>query len=485
MRLLTIILALLPLVFAGCERAQPRQANVDPVTSAPVLLVGMDGFEWDVLLPLLREGKMPVTASLMRRGTFGLLRTFQPTLSPVVWTSIATGKSPARHGITDFVKPERDAAGRLQLFTNCDRKTKAIWNILSDYDKRVAIIGWWMTYPAEPVNGVMVAQTNTTTQADVAGGKQVWKGQLVKGLSGQVYPPQRQNDIIATLTQVDKALPSLTDEIFGQFRYPLSPLGKRLWSNCAWSFRADATYLAVTKQLLSDPQHFDFAAVYFGGPDVVGHRFWRYMRPNIYEHQPSPEAIANFHDIVEDYYVYMDRALGQLLDEAGPNCRVIVISDHGMQPINLRASFDPDDPPNDVNSAHHLNAPPGVIIAAGPGIARTRMPGPLSDLSREQLTREATVLDVTPTVLTLMGIPVGEDMDGRVAYALIAPGFRAAHETTTVPSHDTSDWQRSHESLTGGEGPDAERVAQLEALGYIVDVETAPSTASDVSRPAP
>ena len=148
-------------------------------------MIGVDGLEWDVLLPLVRDGKAPAMASLMRRGVFGKLETLQPTLSPVIWTTIATGKSPTEHGIGNFVKPVLKD-GKPELFSNLDRRTKAIWNIASDYDKRVAVVGWWMTYPVEAINGVMVAQTNTAEQLDIAGGKQIWKGQLIQGAAGQV-----------------------------------------------------------------------------------------------------------------------------------------------------------------------------------------------------------------------------------------------------------------------------------------------------------
>ena len=69
---------------------------------APVLVVGVDGFEWDVALPLLAEGRMPHLAGLMERGAYGLLETSQPTFSPILWTTIATGKQAREHGVDVF-----------------------------------------------------------------------------------------------------------------------------------------------------------------------------------------------------------------------------------------------------------------------------------------------------------------------------------------------------------------------------------------------
>ena len=115
-----------------------------------------------------------------------------PTLSPVIWTTVATGKLPKKHGIRGFVKPK--AKGRpAQLYSNGDRRTKALWNILSDYERTVHSIGWWMTFPAEPINGTMVGQTNAQGQITPGGAGIPWKGGVIKGLDGQVSPVELQD----------------------------------------------------------------------------------------------------------------------------------------------------------------------------------------------------------------------------------------------------------------------------------------------------
>ena len=466
--LLALAVLLLP---CGCGKqdandAQP--AGPDTSKQPPIVLIGLDGLEWDVMRPMLHGGRLPAMAALMKRGTYGFLRTFRPTLSPVIWTSIATGKGPEDHGITNFVKSS--SSGQLQeLFTNLDRRTKAFWNIASDFNKRVAVIGWWMTFPVEPVNGVMVAQTNTGEQLDTYAGKNVWKGQLIRGVPGQVYPPNRQNAVMELLAAVEESLPELTTRIFGRFPHPKSVLGQRLWANTEWAFRADATYARLAEDLLAGPEPYDLLAVYLGGTDVVGHRFWRYMKPDRYKHPPSPQQVANFSQVIENYYAYADHILGRLVEQAGPHARIIVISDHGMKAINTAQQFSPDDPPQDVNSAHHKNAEPGIIIAAGPDIPRLDSPMPPNVLLQTDLKWIATVLDVTPTILALMDVPVGQDMPGRARQTLIEPTFLAAHPVRTVPTHDTPEWfearQKPLEQIPGLE----ERLEQLRSLGYIAE----------------
>jgi predicted AlkP superfamily pyrophosphatase or phosphodiesterase len=421
--------------------------------------------EWNVLLPLIREGRMPNFVEVMARGTFGELETFVPTFSPVIWTTIATGKVHQKHGIHHFAKR---TDGKLDLFDSRDRKTKALWNILSDNGKSVNSIGWWMTWPVEPIDGVMVSQTNTTAQFDTRGGKNIWKGGLVRGVQDQVHPQSRQSEMIGRLLSSEQGLAARSAEIFGEFQYPLTKLGETLWKNCQWAFRADATYLDIALQLATETQP-DLTLLYLGGPDVVGHRFWRYMEPGLYDDPPSTEQVANFGDVIADYYAYTDRALGDLLDAYGRDTNVIIVSDHGMHAVNLQNTFDADVPPPNINSGEHQDAPPGIFIAAGPGIQQDGRTAAPDEIARADLPKVGSVLDITPTLLAMFGLPVGQDMDGEVMATLFAPGALGGLGLTTVPTHDTREF---FEGRAGGWALDPgeqERLQQLRDLGYIED----------------
>src|SRR5438477_5928489 len=121
-----------------------------------LLLVGWDAADWKVIHPLLAKGEMPNLAALIRDGVHGNLATIVPPLSPMLWTSIATGKRPFKHGIHGFAEPTQDGQG-IQPVTNLSRKCKAIWNILNQHGLRSTVIGWWPSHPAEPLNGVTVS----------------------------------------------------------------------------------------------------------------------------------------------------------------------------------------------------------------------------------------------------------------------------------------------------------------------------------------
>jgi hypothetical protein len=457
---------------APSDTPRPVAASETPSTPAPptpparlpIVLIGVDGMEWGVMKPLLAQGKLPSIRRLMDRGAYGYLETIDPTYSPVIWTSIATGKVPAKHGIENFVytvsvggKPEP------RVYTSGMRKTKAFWNILSDQGRTVDCIGWWITYPAETVRGVMVSQTNTTAAARDST-KAIWKGTLLKGVEGQVYPPKRQAGVMATLDAVDKTLPGITRQIFGTWRHPLDPLGRILWEETQWAFRADATYVRVAKDLLEQREPFDVFAVYIGGPDVVSHRFWQYAYPGEFTHPPGKDQIENFGKIIENYYVYTDRVIGELLATQPPDVTVMILSDHGFRAHNQARAFRAQDSPFDRNSGNHLDGPAGVLIAAGGGIVRGSAGGKAPG---EDLPVLGSVLDVTPTLLALEGIPVGRDMDGAPMTAIIRPERLSAVPISFIATHDTEAWLAQRASRAETNADDAERLEQLRALGYI------------------
>jgi hypothetical protein len=461
---MALLAFLLPI---GCDGGDEvgEAALVSLPKATPILLYGPDGFEWNLMLPMIKEGKLPNFAALMERGCYGELETLKPTFSPAIWTTIGTGKMPEAHGIPQFAHYLSD--GTLSPYHSMDRKTKAIWNIVSDYDKTVTCIGWWMTQPVEPVNGVMVAQTNTTDQLDTRGGRQIWKGTLREDIPQQVHPPERQEEMIEILRQTEADLPALNERIFGAFEYPLSPLGRRLWENCQWAFRADTTYLRIAQNLVAAGSAPDLTLLYLGGPDVVCHRFWRYMEPELFAHKPTEEQIENFGSIIEDYYSYTDAALGRLLEAYGENVTVIVISDHGFHATNVYNRFDPDDPPDDINSGHHLDGPPGIFIAAGPHIRKSSIGKTLEELERPDLPTMGSVEDITPTILAMMRIPLGADMAGEVMTDVFRDEFEVDHQPKMIATHDTRAFLLSRGQDVPRNPGDAERLRQLRSLGYI------------------
>ena len=399
------------------EVAAPRDA-----VGERLLLVGVDGLEWSLVLPLLEDGELPGLRRLMRDGTFGYLSTIEPTLSPVIWTTVATGKEPEKHGILGFEHP----SDQKQLYSNSDRTTKAFWNILSDHGKQVAVVGWFLTFPVEPINGVMVAQTNTGTLKAIRQGKDIVKGTLIRDVPGQVYPPEQTELVMRLLDQAHRRVPQLMREVFG-----LESPGSQMFASCEWALRADATYLSIAQEL-SSKQEFDLIAIYLGGTDVASHRFWKGARSN------------DRRAVIPAYYRYIDRAVTRLQNEVGIE-NILLISDHGFA------------------EGRHDHAEPGVLIASGPAFRDGAEP--VENIQTEDLPTIGSVVDVTPTLLAFFGIPVGEDMDGRVLDTIYSRP--SSDHRASVPTHDTKEWLAARPEATMPQPQIDERLQQLRALGYI------------------
>ena len=120
-----------------------------------VIVLGLDGLDPDAVDLLLSEGQLPNFAKLRREGAYGRLAS-EPMLSPILWTTIATGKSPAEHRITHFVATNPKTGAEIPV-TSQMRRVKALWNVLSEQGRRVGVVGWWATWPAETVNGAIVS----------------------------------------------------------------------------------------------------------------------------------------------------------------------------------------------------------------------------------------------------------------------------------------------------------------------------------------
>ncbi|MEM7051403.1 MAG: alkaline phosphatase family protein [Acidobacteriota bacterium] len=270
------LLAALPLLL-GCAREAPP--------APPMLVVGIDGGEWKVIEELWRQGRLPVLRDLAERGVHGPLDT-DYAASPVIWTTIATGRRPRDHGITDFVVPT--PRGDVPISSDL-RRVPALWNMLSTTGRRVAVLGWWVTWPVEEVAGVMLSDRS------------------LLGLDRAEFPPGLEGRLDPALAVLDG-----------------SPGGFDLGDPVQ---RRDRLVAELAKDLVTQP--FDLWMVYFRSADVVSHRDWKYFEPEAFE-SVDPAALAAGAERVPRAYEAIDRALGELLAAAPPATNVLVVSDHGF-----------------------------------------------------------------------------------------------------------------------------------------------------------
>src|SRR5262245_47540689 len=144
-----LLLCLLPLAASCAAPAPPAESG------RRLVIVGLDAADERMIDAGIAAGTLPHFARVRREGTTGPLRTHRPILSPILWTTMATGLTPDRHGVLDFVEPGPD--GAMVPITSRSRRAPAFWEILGERGVRSAVVGWYATWPAESVNGVVVS----------------------------------------------------------------------------------------------------------------------------------------------------------------------------------------------------------------------------------------------------------------------------------------------------------------------------------------
>jgi len=409
-----------------------------------VLLIGVDAGEWDVLGPLLDEGKVPAFARLRREGASGTLRSLEPlTKSPIIWASIATGKVPSKHGIGNFLarrRAQESARARGETGGAADSgvstpvtsnlwRARPIWDILGSLGKRVDVVGWWTTWPAQPVNGSLI-----TDYVQYNEGSWPARG------SRRTYPDSLE-DLVSRLRRTPESM--TWAEIF-QFvpaidSTKVTPRQQALLHDLRWCYAADMTFFQIARELYRRDQP-DFFTVYFRGVDEMSHRYWDIDVPAIFNPQLSDAEYHWMKRIIPNYYIFTDRLVGELMRLADKNTNVTVCSDHGFQGGGQGVL------------AHKLD---GIVFMMGPSVQRG------ASISG------ATVLDITPTLLAMYGLPTAQDMDGRpIEDGLKSQVLTRLKQVKRLATYETPSRRQA------GEEPlrspiDEELRERLRSLGYI------------------
>ena len=405
-------------------------------TTPRVLLIGWDAADWKVIRPLMAAGKMPNIQRLAENGATAQISTLHPALSPMLWTSIATGKRPFKHGIHGFSEPTFDGRG-VQPVTNLSRKSKALWNILNQNDLVSIVIGWWPSHPTEPIDGVMVSDSYPRSGRPLAEG---WP------LRADAVHPR---ELAGTLADLRVHPDVLTPEMVEPFIPLAAEIDQDHDKRLAFFLRTLAECMSVqaTAIWLVENRPWDFFAVYFDAIDHFCHAFMKYHPPR--QSWIGERDFELYHNVVSMAYQLQDQMLGTLLEKAGDGAHVILMSDHGFHPDHLRPASIPDIPAGP--AIEHRDF--GILAIRGPGI------------KENELLHGPSVLDIAPTILTLYGLPAGEDMDGKVLtqafvetpdLQVIPSWEEVAGRDGCHPAHTRLDPVAAHEALE-----------QMIALGYI------------------
>jgi len=269
---------------------------------ARVLIVGIDGGTFDVIRPLIGQGKLPNLRALMETGSCGPLETTMPPMTFPAWNAFMTGVNPGKHGVYDFTE-RIPGTYKIQFINARSRRVRTIWRIASEANKRVGVMAVPVTYPPEEVNGFMISGFDAP-------------GVDAHGDTSSMHPPElyyelKENvgDYIISsniIKEVDAGRADLAVDIV------LKTVGRK----------------ADTAKYLYRKEPWDLFMVLFGESDLVGHHFWKYTDPRSpFYHEGAPEKCRRALELV---YEKIDRTVGELLDSAHPDTVTLLMSDHGF-----------------------------------------------------------------------------------------------------------------------------------------------------------
>ncbi len=415
-------------LMAGCgERGGETSAAV---AAAKLLVIGIDSADWSLLDPMIAEGRLPRLAAFRAQSASGRMKTFVPLeKSPLLWASICTGVGPEVHGVASFLK-ESDRKSP----TGSAWYAPAIWDLIGAAGLSTAVSGMWTTYPARPIDGVMVSDYLP------------YGRERSVPLARLVYPDSLSARVVACRVNPDslrardlaRFLPPGADIAALEAAYPREMRSLREF----WA--ADLGYLNVAR-LLKDVADFNLFFFYLRGPDMMSHSFYHYLKDDPASPRNDPAELAAFGEIVRRYYDWVDEAVGEVLSWFPADRPAVILSDHGFHGPR----------PSGRGTIEHSES--GIFMVRSP----MHQAGQVFD--------RIELLDVCPTFLSLLGLPPAKDMPGVIlAEGLTEAGRRHVKqlEKHRVPSYLEL---RPVEGAEVGEDPvvGEEIRKQLRSLGYI------------------
>jgi tetratricopeptide (TPR) repeat protein len=365
--------------------------------------VEWDAADWKVLHPLIDAGKMPALNRLVEEGVSGELLSVQPLAPALLCVSMITGKRAWRHGVCHAMEP--GPQGRRVTISATARRTAALWQMLAHAGKRSIVVGWPATHD-EKTGGCLFV-SDRYPQPTAGPGIQPWP----PASAGTYWPealrarldPKRTSPEQLDASVISRYIPEWDridqkrDHRLGQLRLYLA---------------ADYSYQSALLELLKQ-EPWDFAAVRFPALGPISQIF---MPAHLFQPGASaPPEFEVYKGVLEMTCRVLDSMLHQLAALAGKDATIMLVSAHGSRTQGV--------PPGGFGRGDEESwkSPYGIFAASGP------------DFARDALLHGAGVLDLAPTILTSLGLAIGDDMEGRV----LIEAFRTAPEITRVESWDS------------------------------------------------
>jgi hypothetical protein len=422
-----------PLALRGIAPAVPRLAagNGPTVAVTPsrarVSMILLDGATLDFIAPNVASGRLPNFGRLLESGAVMHLATLKPTQPAPVWTAVSTGKLPFKTTVysaarysTAGTPPRLDllpdfcfaqALVRFGLLREEERtslmvRARPLWELLNKYGVTTGVIDWPMTYPATAIDGYLVSdeflrRDDASLVAAVGDGATAWPPEAVEIARHARLRAVPESTVALVARRAVSRQP-------GEGQAPLAAVGTD----------AVAEQLA---QSLSEWRPAQFTAVRYPGLDAVGHYYLRYAMPRAFG-DVSDAELLEYGRVLEQYYTYVDGIVGRAMAALEADDLLIVVSGFGMEPLSLskrileRVTGDSD------LSGTHERAPDGFLFAYGRSVGKGNFP-------------RASVVDIAPTVLYFLGLPIARDLDGYARTDIFTPAFTEQRPITFIPTY--------------------------------------------------
>src|SRR5258706_49420 len=403
-----------------------RDARSSPTR---VVIFALDGADWELLHELSDDGRIPNIRALASGGTAASLQTIQPRVSRMVWTTVATGLTPDRHGMLDYI--DRAHGTPVDAYS---RRVPALWDIADAFGRSSLISGWWGSWPPTAPNSVFYDTP-------------------VEEVANAVYPPALTDRAASLAVPADtvgydhvrRFLNITTDEWDSAAKNPADPamIFRSILAKTWNDHRVAINLYNDQRQRGQDPM---LVMVSYEGTDAVNHLFAPYHPP--YREGISEQSYRKYWPAVANYYAEVDRLIGEWMSVLPRDTTVMIMSAYGFRWGKTRPRTMPN---GGAALSDHRN--PGMFVAYGPHVIANHTPQALS------------VYDIAPTVLSLLGLPPAADMPGHVA----TWAFKDAARISSVRVVSYGDFANSKPLTTSAhlaEGPYAQ---QLQAIGHLND----------------
>jgi predicted AlkP superfamily phosphohydrolase/phosphomutase len=280
--------------------------QISPSPKKRVFIIGLDGASWTGLNPLLEKGLMPHLKSMINKGTSGILESVIPPATAPAWSSFQTGKYPSKHGVVDFFM-YKPWSYETEFTTSAHIKGHTLWKLLSDAGKKVIAVNVPMTYPPEKVNGIIIPGFDTPDTSSQSTHPEGILDEIEKKMGAYRRYRLGWNDKIFK----EKGLNALIDELISYTETQVESVS-----------------------FLMQEYGWDVCMYHFQVTDALQHHAWDLVDQgdDAYKDKPAAEK-----QLVQDFYRRIDDKIGGLVDRAGPDTNIVVLSDHGFQ--TMRRNF--------------------------------------------------------------------------------------------------------------------------------------------------